>query len=500
MLTDWVLIGRLGRELDERLRGAKVQDVGLLDDGRVAMLFRSRGERRVLAIDLFSSPPLVTLEDQELAILEEPGFIRALARALSGMTLQGVMSRRFDRLLRLRFAARSRFGVGEQLDLYVELVPRFGNIVLVKGEIVVAARKEFALSENARRAVQVGTPYALPPLPASPRTLAPETDGQLTDADAPPLYVYRRSGAIAQAYVVPIEGLEGAQLSRASSLLDLFAEVRDQQRTRAESESSGRRRQALLKRLQARDDRLRRELERIASKRAAARGREGLRCEGEGIFATLYSLPESERETAKERAAVLFAEYRKLGNSLPHLEERERAVNESRAAIETLRWEAERTAEEDFPDVVAAADALLRRRETTPQPPSHKRKRRTLELRTAAGSRIAIGRSPLENAELTFRLARPNDLWFHAKGVPGAHVILSRDDRGRVPDEDLEAAASLAAYYSKARDAGAAPVDYTLRKHVRKQRAAAPGLVWYTNAKTIVARPQPLDSLKDTPG
>lgn len=499
MLTDWVLIGRLARELEGRLRGAKVQDVGLLDSGRVGMLFRSRGERRVLAIDLFSSPPLVTLEDDELAILEEPGFIRALARSLSGMTLQGVASRRFDRLLRLRFAARSRFGVGEQLDLYVELVPRFGNIVLVKGEIVVAARKEFALSENSRRAVQVGTPYALPPLPASPRTLVPETDGQVSDGDAP-LYVYRRSGAIAQAYVAALGGFEDAQLSRAPSLLELFAELRDQQRTRAESESSGRQRQALLKRLQTRDERLHRELERIAGKRAAARGREGLRGEGEGIFATLHLLPESEREAAKERAAKLFAEYRKLGNSLPHLEERERAVNESLGAIETLRWEAGRTAEEDFPDVVAAADALLRRGETTPPPPSRKRKRRTLELRTAAGSRIVIGRSPLENAELTFRLARPNDLWFHAQGVPGAHVILSRDDRGQVPEQDLEAAASLAAYYSKARDTGAAPVDYTLRKHVRKQRAAAPGLVWYTNAKTILARPHPLDSLKDTLG
>src|ERR1700722_13307751 len=112
MLTDWVLIGRLARELDERLRGGRIQEVGLLDDGRLALVFRSRAESRVVAIDLFSSPPLLTLEDAQLVILEEPSFVRALSRALQGMVLQGVSSRRFDRLLRLRFATRSRFGVG----------------------------------------------------------------------------------------------------------------------------------------------------------------------------------------------------------------------------------------------------------------------------------------------------------------------------------------------------------------------------------------------------
>ena len=119
-----------------------------------------------------------------------------------------------------------------------------------------------------------------------------------------------------------------------------------------------------------------------------------------------------------------------------------------------------------------------------------------LELRTPAGSRIVVGRSPVENAELTFHLARPDDLWFHAQGVPGAHVILSRDDRGRVPDEDLQVAASLAAFYSKAQAAASAAVDYTLRKHVRKQRAAPPGLVWYTHAKTIVTQPQSIGGLE----
>ena len=101
-------------------------------------------------------------------VLTEPGFVRALARALQGMVLVGVASRRNDRLLRLTFAARSRFGVGDSLDLYLELVPRFGNVVLVKDATVVAASKEFSPSETAApRASRV--PYFPPPLPQNPR-------------------------------------------------------------------------------------------------------------------------------------------------------------------------------------------------------------------------------------------------------------------------------------------------------------------------------------------
>ncbi|MGB8149797.1 MAG: NFACT RNA binding domain-containing protein, partial [Candidatus Cybelea sp.] len=278
------------------------------------------------------------------------------------------------------------------------------------------------------------------------------------------------------------------------SVLELFAGARAEQTRHAEKARDLRRRDALLRRLGDRERKLRDELQGLSSKRGAAQRREDLRAQGESIFATLYTLADDEREAAKERAASLFAEYKKLGSSLPHIADRERTVLGALQIVDTLRWEAQRAGSEDIEDVETAVDELQRRRTAT-RPAARKRKRRLLELRTTRGSRIVIGRSPVENAELTFHVARPDDLWFHAQGVPGAHVILSRDDRGRVPDEDLQAAASLAAFYSKAQAAASAAVDYTLRKHVRKQRAAPPGLVWYTHAKTIVTEPQSVESL-----
>lgn len=489
MLTDWVLIARAADELEDRLRGARVDDAGLLTDGRIGILFRARGKPLLLGIDLFASPPLVTLEEGELGILVEPGFVRVLARSLHGTVLAGASARRNDRLLRLSFASRSRFGVGEHLELYLELVPRFGNAVLVKDDTIVAAYKEFGAAQNSQRAVEAGGSYALPPLPPKVRTLVAEANYAKVERPEP-LFVYRRDGALIQAYVEPLEGFGDARLTRESSLLSLFAELKAQASLRAGSVRSEIRRRTIVKRLDGRERKLRAEIQGLAAKRQAVAARDGLRAEGESIFSTLHELDPAQQEAAKERAGKLFAEYKRLGKSLPHVEQRESAVRRSLEAIETLRWEAERAAPEDLDGVEGAVAELAPKRRNAPLPRTVSRKRPPLEFRTPHGSRILVGRSPNENADLTFRVARPNDLWFHAQRIPGAHVILARDDRSEAPSEDIERAASLAAFHSRARAATSVPVDYTLRKHVRKQRAAPPGLVWYTNAKTVVVGPK----------
>jgi predicted ribosome quality control (RQC) complex YloA/Tae2 family protein len=502
MTTDWVLIRRSAGELDARLRGARVRDAGLLADGRIGLVLRAGPQTLLLAFDLFGSPPLVTLEAAELGIAVEPGFVRALAGALTATVLTRVQSRRGDRLLRLTFSSRSRFGVEDTHDLYAELVPRFGNCVLVKGETVVAAAKEFTLAENAARAVAAGMRYALPPLPAGetavPRLLqrevTPEQLADLTgdpDAMHAPLYVYRRDGRLLQAHLLPLtdESLAGARLSREPSLLTIFAELRATQNDRRSQERSQRRRQALLRRLEQRERGLRRELDVLIRKRADAADRGALRAEGERIFASLHELAEREREEAKESAANIFARYKKLGAALPHVEARERSVETMLESIDALRWEVERAGDDEIDDAEAAV-AALDGHGARARPPGRRRKRTPLELRTADGSRILVGRSPAENAEITFRIGRPDDLWFHARQIPGAHVLLARDDRSPAPVQDVETAAALAAFHSKARGSARVAVDYTLRKHVRKRPDAPPGLVWYTHAKTVLAEPK----------
>lgn len=108
------------------------------------------------------------------------------------------------------------------------------------------------------------------------------------------------------------------------------------------------------------------------------------------------------------------------------------------------------------------------------------------------GHEVLVGRNNTENDLLTLKMARPDDIWLHARGVPGAHVIIRTGTKGAqgVLDDALLRAAEIAAYYSKARSASKAAVDYTLRRHVRKPRGARPGMVIYDHEKTIMAAPR----------
>lgn len=102
---------------------------------------------------------------------------------------------------------------------------------------------------------------------------------------------------------------------------------------------------------------------------------------------------------------------------------------------------------------------------------------------TTSGATIVVGRSARENDRVTFRLAGPEDLWFHARGLPGAHVVLKA---GRHPaDADIAEAARIAAFYSEGRGAGEVAVDCVLRKHVRRQKGGPPGAVVYRGERTL---------------
>jgi ribosomal quality control pathway NFACT family protein/fibronectin-binding protein A (FbpA) len=105
-----------------------------------------------------------------------------------------------------------------------------------------------------------------------------------------------------------------------------------------------------------------------------------------------------------------------------------------------------------------------------------------------SGARILVGRGAEHNDALTFRVARPHDLWLHAKNWTGAHVIVPRDKVGSCPAEVLVEAAHLAAHFSSARDERVVEVEYTPRRYVRKPRGSAPGLVVVDREKVIVLR------------
>lgn len=104
------------------------------------------------------------------------------------------------------------------------------------------------------------------------------------------------------------------------------------------------------------------------------------------------------------------------------------------------------------------------------------------------GFHLYVGKNNYQNEELTFKLASGNDWWFHAKGIPGSHVIVKAEGR-ELPDRVFEEAGALAAYYSKGRENDKVEIDYIQKKFIKKVAGSAPGFVIYHTNYSLVASP-----------
>ena len=109
-------------------------------------------------------------------------------------------------------------------------------------------------------------------------------------------------------------------------------------------------------------------------------------------------------------------------------------------------------------------------------------------VKLSADTTLYIGKNNKQNDYVTFSVGSGNDLWFHTKNIPGSHVIL-KTTLPAPEDSDIQTAANLAAYFSKARGGSKVPIDSTLRKFVKKPSGAKPGFVIYTNQTTHYVTP-----------
>lgn len=186
------------------------------------------------------------------------------------------------------------------------------------------------------------------------------------------------------------------------------------------------------------------------------------------------------RRFQKQKAAAARAaeDEQRLTREIEYLEAVETALlqAEDDADLGDIR---EELAAEGYLSAPSAAKRRGGTRESAPSP---------LTFQAPDGTVILVGKNNRQNDYITFRVAAEDDLWLHARGIPGAHVVVRAAGRP-VSRAALETAAALAAYYSRGREAGSVPVDYTLRRHVKKPRGARPGFVIYREERTIMARP-----------
>jgi predicted ribosome quality control (RQC) complex YloA/Tae2 family protein len=208
------------------------------------------------------------------------------------------------------------------------------------------------------------------------------------------------------------------------------------------------------------------------------------------------TLPLDSAQSAREQIEAMFKLAHRLKNGTPtaraRLDEAERLhhkltelaatlASDPEADLRAMEELARRTAPRDFKLARAAPPGASRSRRDLPRPPYR-------AFLGASGARILVGRGAAHNDALTLHVARPRDLWLHAKGRAGAHVVVPLDKGSSCAPDVLVEAAHLAAHFSDAREERLVEVQYTPRRYVRKPRRSAPGLVVLDREKVIVLR------------
>jgi predicted ribosome quality control (RQC) complex YloA/Tae2 family protein len=199
-------------------------------------------------------------------------------------------------------------------------------------------------------------------------------------------------------------------------------------------------------------------------------------------------IPLDPQLSAVDNAQAYFARYRKAQRAeeqLPRqLREVELALRDLDQLDTDLDLAASRPEIEEVRSALVEAGHLRSKKRRRGMPRSQ-----PLSLASPDGLSILIGRNSRQNDEVTFRRASGDDWWFHARGVPGAHVIV-RTEGGALPEPSTRRAAELAAYFSRLRGEPDALVDYVQRRHVRRIPGGAPGLVTYRQEQTIRVQPR----------
>lgn len=489
------LIGEVLEELRPALLGRPWGKVFQLSVHTLAADFRT-GDGRYLLLSADPARPRLhfiarTVRELERASQAPTSFALFLRKALGGATLRELTKDWGERVVRFKFKVPDAVGVESEATLVAQLTGRSANLFLLDEHERVCT----VLRPTRGEGQTEGEVYSAP---------------QRNQAAAPREVETKAKRAASE---IPREGF--ASLSAALDRHYLRQEAERDFDARAGAASARLRQQiANLRKLR---DNLRRDLAEHGDAEAHRRAgdlllanigtavRDGSKVRLTDFYAEetpTVELEVDENRTLQEEAARRFARYSKAKRAAREVAERLEKIEPELSALEARRAEVEQIVAARDADALAAftgpktdEKAAGRRPDSVKRDKGSKRssaeKGRALRrYRSSDGYEVIVGRGARENDELTFRVARSNDIWMHAADYPGSHVVVrarSRDEA--IPHRTLVEAARLAAHFSQARKDSKVAVNYTQRKFVSKPRGAAPGLVYLSSFRTLLVEP-----------
>lgn len=553
MPNDMITLKALAKEICSSFREGRIDKVTAPSEDEIVVSLRARGANATLLLSCRAGMPRVHLcsEKQRTGQIPTP-FCMVLRKYLCGSQIKSVTVLNEDRIVEMSVLSRNELNDVSEYRLITEIMGGSSNIILTDENYTVIDALKRTVGEKTRTVLPRHR-YELPPrgktllnetgkikeiIKNAPsddavRTLCREINGlskesaaelyALSDAIGAEkaaermsdLYGYKGyspcvavapdgkpKGFYAYPYLTLGEGVATVGCATLSEAMETYYSAGAAAQRKADDT------RRLVKKLKALKSKALRHIEEAETVLAASAEKERYRELGEILKCNMYRIKRGSSiiicddfyNTRSVEIALdptispqknverYFKKYMKAKGAESYAAEDKARSEELYDYLLTIETSiANCSSEAEYDEIDSELDSLAGKRRRSEKQRSARKPKKTPPLRfDVEGFTVYVGKNNAQNEEVTFSVASGNDMWLHVKNYHGAHgVIISRNSA--IPESVIIRAAEAVAYYSEARGASSVEVDYTLRKYVKKLNR--PGLVRYTDNKTVTVRP-----------
>ncbi|MBF9651541.1 Rqc2 family fibronectin-binding protein PavA [Streptococcus pseudopneumoniae] len=542
MSFDGFFLHHMVEELRRELVNGRIQKINQPFEQELVLQIRSNRQSHRL---LLSAHPVFGRIQLTQTTFENPAqpstFIMVLRKYLQGALIESIEQVENDRIVEMTVSNKNEIGDHIQATLIIEIMGKHSNILLVdkSSHKILEVIKHVGFSQNSYRTLLPGSTYIAPPSTESlnPFTIKDEKLfeilqtqetraknlqslfqglGRDTANELENILVSDKLSTFRTFFhqetkpcltetsfsPVPFANQVGEPFSSLSDLLDTYYKDKAE-RDRVKQQAS-----ELIRRVENELQKNRHKLKKQEKELLATDNAEEFRQKGELLTTFLHQVPNDQDQvildnyytnqpimialdkalTPNQNAQRYFKRYQKLKEAVKYLTD---LIEETKATIlylESVETVLNQAGLEEIAEIreELIQTGFIRRRQ---REKIQKRKKPEQYLASDGKTIIYVGRNNLQNEELTFKMARKEELWFHAKDIPGSHVVIS----GNLDpsDEVKTEAAELAAYFSQGRLSNLVQVDMIEIKKLNKPTGGKPGFVTYTGQKTLRVTPDP---------
>ena len=542
MSFDGFFLHHMVEELQRELVNGRIQKINQPFEQELVLQIRSNRKSHRL---LLSAHPVFGRIQLTQTTFENPAqpstFIMVLRKYLQGALIESIEQVENDRIVEMTVSNKNEIGDHIQATLIIEIMGKHSNILLVdkSSHKILEVIKHVGFSQNSYRTLLPGSTYIAPPSTESlnPFTIKDEKLfeilqtqetttknlqslfqglGRDTANELESILISDKLSTFRNFFnqetkpcltetsfsPIPFANQVGEPFDNLSDLLDTYYKDKAE-RDRVKQQAS-----ELIRRVENELQKNRHKLKKQEKELLATDNAEEFRQKGELLTTFLHQVPNDQDQvildnyytnqpitialdkalTPNQNAQRYFKRYQKLKEAVKYLTD---LIEETKATIlylESVETVLNQAGLEEIAEIreELIQTGFIRRRQ---REKIQKRKKPEQYLASDGKTIIYVGRNNLQNEELTFKMARKEELWFHAKDIPGSHVVIS----GNLdPSDEIKTdAAELAAYFSQGRLSNLVQVDMIEVKKLNKPTGGKPGFVTYTGQKTLRVTPDP---------